>query len=107
MEKGGAVLILWVSKISAESLGQIEIFITYSSNDLQGRDCDPHNLQLWGSENSSHPTLQGPVSQHSCFWHKIHLFHTAILSPVMWTCPQEHSSNEVIHMCTIERTVTS
>lgn len=37
MEKGGAVLILWVSKISAESLGQIEIFITYSSNDLQGR----------------------------------------------------------------------
>lgn len=31
------MLILWISKISADSLDQIEVFITYFSNDLQGR----------------------------------------------------------------------
>ena len=63
---------------------------------------ETENIQLWGSESSSHPSLQGPISEHlyfSYFWSKIHLFQTEIVSPVM------HSSNEVIYMCTIGRKV--
>lgn len=67
-------------------------------------------VQLWGSENISHPSLQGPVSQcsyFSYFWHKIHFFQMEIVSPVMQTHPQKHSSNEVIYMYMIGRKVIS
>lgn len=92
-----------MDKIHAASLGQIEVFITY----FLKMTYKAEYVQLWGSESSSHPGLQGPVSQHSYFWHKIHLFQTGIVSPVMQTRPQKHSSNEVIYMCTIGRKVIS
>ena len=71
-----------VDKINAASVGQIEVFITYLVvNDLQQK---AESIQLRGSKSSSHPSLQGPISERlyfSYFWNKIHLFQTEIVSP--------------------------